>query len=326
MTKIKIASFFCGCGGTDLGAIGNFSFLNSFYPKLNTEIVYANDIDKNACDLFDLNFEISADRRDIREICPSEVPAHDLLLAGFPCQSFSILAQNPPRLGYKDEKGKLFFEVVRMLRHHNPKYFICENVKGLLSANKGRTFPLIVEEFENCGYVVNYQVINSKHFGVPQKRERVIIVGVRKDLKSKFSFPEPILSEKNCVALKQVIESNVAEKYNFSKKAIEGMIRSNKVSAVKMNKGRVQSLEEPCNTVTAHLAKVTLNGTDPVLTTQDGYRRFTPREVARIQSFPENFILSGSDTVQYRALGNAVPPVMFWHIMEQLLELDINII
>ena len=152
MKKLRVASLFCGCGGTDVGALGDFAFQGIHYPKLNTQIVYANDIDEKACDIFDANFPIKADRRDIRTVEEREIPGHDVLLAGFPCQSFSILAQNPPRLGYKDEKGKLFFEIVRMLRYHKPKYFICENVKGILSANRGRTFPLIVDEFKKAGY------------------------------------------------------------------------------------------------------------------------------------------------------------------------------
>lgn len=319
---MRVASLFAGCGGTDLGIEGNFDFLNTHYPKHNTEIVYANDIEHKACDIFDANFKIKSDRRDIREVEASEIPEHDLLTAGFPCQSFSILAQNPPRLGYKDEKGKLFFEIVRILKHHKPKYFICENVKGLLSANKGKTFPLIVQEFENAGYNVSYEVLNSMNYGVPQKRQRIFIVGIRKDIKAEFVFPETILNEEKAIPLKKIVEKKFDKKYYFSERAVEGMLRSNRTSKAKMNKGRAQDLNQPCNTVTAHLAKVTLNGTDPVLKIGEKYRRFTPREVARIQSFPETFYLVGSDTAQYKALGNAIPPVLFWHIMEELTFLD----
>lgn len=322
MEKLRIASLFCGCGGSDLGAIGGFKFLDTIYPKLNTEIVYANDIEEKACDIFDENFEIKADRRDIRKVESHEIPLHDILLAGFPCQSFSILAQNPPRLGYKDEKGKLFFEIVRILKFHQPKYFICENVKGLISANSGKTLPLILDEFSRAGYTVTYELMNSKYFGVPQKRERVIIVGTRKDLNVKYQYPENVFNEKKLVPLKKVLEKKIEEKYFFSEKAVKGMLNSNQKSKVNMNKGRAQNLDEPCNTVTAHLAKVTLNGTDPVLKVGDRYRRFTPREVARIQSFPENFKLVGSDSSQYRALGNAIPPVLLWHVIEELVSMD----
>ena len=325
MGKLRIASLFCGCGGTDVGAIGDFTFLGVHYPRLKSEIVFANDFEQKACDIFDSNFNIRADRRDIRLVDSGDIPKHDVLIAGFPCQSFSILAQNPPRLGNKDEKGKLFFEIVRILKHHSPKYFVCENVKGLISANNGKAFPLIIQEFIQVGYNVFYKILNSKYYGVPQKRERVIIIGIRKDIKAEYNFPEPILDEEDLVPLSKVVEKKVEEKYYFSQKAIDGMRRSNRLSRSKMNKGRAQDLRNPCNTVTAHLAKVTLNGTDPVLMEGKRFRRFTPREVARIQSFPENFKLLGSDASQYRALGNAIPPVLFWHIMEELISLDMSI-
>ncbi len=311
---IRVASLFCGCGGTDLGITGKFSFLNVELKKLPTTIVYANDIEAKACDIFDENFDIKADRRDIKDVNEAEIPRHDLLLAGFPCQSFSILAQNPPRLGYKDAKGKLFFEIVRILKYHKPKYFICENVKGILSANEGKTFQLILEEFRSVGYDVNYNLLNSKNFGIPQKRERVFIVGIRKDLKVKFEFPEKSEFFSQESTLRQVVKKEVPEKYFFSEKAVQGMLRANKVSKAQMNKGRAQDLDSPCNTVTAHLCKITLNGTDPVLKIEERYRRFTPREVARIQSFPDSFKLIGSDFSQYKALGNAIPPVLFWHL------------
>jgi DNA (cytosine-5)-methyltransferase 1 len=322
MSLLKVASLFCGCGGTDVGVEGGFKFLNKTIPELPTEIVYANDIDNKSCDIFDANFSIKADRRDIREIDEDEIPAHDLLLAGFPCQSFSILAQNPPRLGYKDEKGKLFFEIVRILKYHQPRYFVCENVKGILSANSGKTFPLIIKELESAGYKVSYRLLNSRHFGVPQKRERVFIVGVRNDIKHDFIFPETSLLFKTENTLAMVVEKKIDPKYFFSEKAIEGMLRSNAKSKVNMNKGRAQDLNQPCNTVTAHLSKVTLNGTDPVLKIGDRYRRFTPREVARIQSFPDSFKLVGSDFNQYKALGNAIPPVLFWHLTKSICELN----
>lgn len=320
--NIKVASLFCGCGGSDLGISGDFKFLNKKYEKLPTTIVYANDIDHKSCDIFDSNFAIKSDRRDIKEVHENEIPDHDLLLAGFPCQSFSILAQNPPRLGYKDERGKLFFEIVRILKHKKPKYFICENVKGILSANNGKTFQLILEELKATGYNIKYKLLNSKDFGVPQKRERIFIVGIRKNLKLNFEFPERSIFFKEEVPLERVIENSVDEKYFFSDKAVQGMMRANKISKSQMHKGRTQNLNSPCNTVTAHLSKITLNGTDPVLKIGERFRRFTPREVARIQSFPDSFKLIGSEFSQYKALGNAIPPVMFWHIGLEICKID----
>ena len=317
MASLKVASLFCGCGGTDVGLLGGFDFLGDNYAKNPMEIVYANDIEESACRIFEENFGVIPDRRDIRTVPASEIPEIDVLTGGFPCQSFSIVAQNPKRLGYKDERGMLFFEMCRILREKQPKCFIAENVKGLLSANKGEAFPLIISEFEKSGYQVTHKLINAAAFGVPQKRERVIIVGIRNDLGFKYEFPEDVLVEDEYAILGDVVENQVDEKYFFSEKAVQGM----RAAKRDMNKGRAQDLNKPCNTVGSHLAKVSLNSTDPVLLDGGRYRRFTPREVARIQSFPESFKLIGVEGAQYRALGNAIPPVMFWYVAHQLCEL-----
>ena len=317
MEKLKVASLFCGCGGTDVGLLGDFDFLGKHYDSNGMEIVYANDIDDNACNIFKENFGITPDNRDIREVKSEEIPEFDILTGGFPCQSFSIIAQNPKRLGVKDERGKLFFEMCRILRERQPKCFIAENVKGILTANKKSAFPLILKEFEESGYDVQYRILNSANYGVPQKRERVIIVGFRKDLNIDFSFPDvEIEDENNFAPLKKVIEKKVDEKYFFSERAVAGMMKKRE----SMNKGRAQDINKPCNTVGAHLAKVSLNSTDPVLMEGKRYRRFTPREVARIQSFPDDFELVGSEAAQYRALGNAIPPVMFWYVAKAVKE------
>ncbi len=313
--NLKVASLFCGCGGTDVGMQGNFDYLGRHYESNDIEIVYANDLEQSACDIFEENFGLKPDNRDIRIVETTDLPEFDILTGGFPCQSFSIVAQNPKRLGIKDEKGMLFFEMCRILRERKPKCFIAENVKGLLTANKKEAFPLIVKEFEESGYDIFYQVLKAVEYGVPQKRERVIIVGFKKELGIKFDFPKAVIErEEDYIALKEVIEKEVDEKYFFSQRAVDGMMRNRAT----MNKGRAQNIEEPCNTVGAHLAKVSLNSTDPVLLDNGRYRRFTPREVARIQSFPETFKLIGSESAQYRALGNAIPPVMFWYVMRSV--------
>lgn len=234
----------------------------------------------------------------------------------YTCQSFSISAQNPPRLGYKDERGMLFFEMVKALKARKPRFFIAENVNGLLSANRGKAFPMIIDEFENAGYKVKYHLVNAVDYGVPQKRERIIIIGFRDNEDyDKFNFP-PALKDK--VTLKKVIDeaANNEEKWFLSQKAVDGMMRVRD----KMNKGRVQDINQPCNTISSHLAKVSLNSTDPVLEIGNRYRRLTPRETARIQSFPDDFRFdSVSDIRKYKAIGNAVPPVMMWYIAKSLL-------
>jgi len=316
----KIASLFSGCGGMDLGMSGNFVSLGEKYEKLNTEIVYAMDFDKAICDIYDSNFPHPCNLQDICKLKANDIPDHDILAGGFPCQSFSVVAQNPKRLGYKDEKGKLFLEMCRILGQKKPKAFVAENVKGLLSANKGEAFLLIIKEFKHAGYHVKYKVLDASHYGVPQKRERVFIVGFKnKKSYDKFNFPTPVNLEEPVPLSKVLIpETEIGEKFYFSDKAVTGLTRAK--HAVSMNKGRAQNINEPCNTVGAHLAKVSLNSTDPVLSINGRYRMFTPREVARIQSFPESFILLGSRTANYKSLGNAVAPVVMWHMTKRILE------
>lgn len=205
----------------------------------------------------------------------------------------------------------LFFEMVKILKEKKPRAFIAENVKGLLSANHKQAFPMILKEFSEAGYDVQYYLVNASKFGVPQKRERVIIIGFRdEEDKNNFVFSHFIPSS---TVLGDVIDEkeNENETLFFSDRAVAGMMAVRD----KMNKGRVQDLSQPCNTISAHLAKVSLNSTDPVLMVRQRYRRFSCREAARIQSFPDSFILDlVSPFRQYRAIGNAVPPVMMWHI------------
>jgi DNA (cytosine-5)-methyltransferase 1 len=309
----KVASLFSGLGGMDLGIKGGFEYLGKSYPSKPFDVIYAMDFDAPTCQIYNDNFSHNCECKDITLLETTDVPEHDILIGGFPCQSFSVSAQNPPRLGYKDQRGKLFFEMCRILKHHQPRVFIAENVKGILSANKKKAFPLIIKEFEKAGYFVKWKILNSVDFGVPQKRERVFIVGFRQEQDFlSFSFPKPSVS--SAIPISEILENEaeVEEKYYFSERAVNGLKASKNYKI--MNKGRAQDVNGPSNTVSAHLAKVSLNSTDPVLLVNGRYRMYTPREVARIQSFPESFKLTGSKTLNYKALGNAVAPLVMWHL------------
>lgn len=317
MEKIKVASLFCGCGGMDLGIIGGFSYLGKEYKANPFEIVYAVDNDEFCTKIYNDNFAHKCVVKDVRDVRIEEIPQFDMLIGGFPCQSFSISAQNPPRLGFKDERGMLFFEMVKILKERHPRFFIAENVKGILSANNGKAFPMIMKEFRDAGYTVIHKLLNASEYGVPQKRERVIIIGFRDIVDfQKFHYPMKVRqSERKVLGDVIMQEADLDESLFFSDKAVAGMMAVRE----KMNKGRVMSLSEPCNTISAHLAKVSLNSTDPVYMVGDRYRRFSSREAARIQSFPESFRFdSVSQTRQYKAIGNAVPPVMMWHVIHSL--------
>ncbi|MCK4400850.1 DNA (cytosine-5-)-methyltransferase [bacterium] len=310
---IRIVSLFSGCGGSDLGVQGGFAFLGKRYGKLSTEIIFANDNDLASTETYRANFGDHVVHKSITKIISSEIPNHDILIGGFPCQAFSIVGQ---RNGLNDPRGLLFEEMARILKDKSPKAFIAENVKGLANIKKGKVLKLIIKEF-SIGYDVKYKVLHSADFDVPQKRERVFIVGIRKDLRIKFAFPKPVA--KQWVPLKKVLlkKREFDKKYYFSQKAVEGLKKSNKA----FDKGRAQNIEEPCNTISAHLAKVSLNGTDPVLLIgHEKYRRFTPLEAARIQSFPDNFKFVGGDLEAYKQIGNAIPPVLMWHVAKALIK------
>lgn len=301
----------------DLGVVGGFSYLGKVYVENPFDIVYSVDNDEYCTKIYNENFNHKCIVKDVREININDMPEFDMLIGGFPCQSFSISAQNPPRLGYKDDRGMLFFEMVKILKARHPRFFIAENVKGILSANNGKAFPMIIKEFENAGYKVVHKLLNASEYGVPQKRERVIIIGFRNEEDFvKFKYPQKVhMSERKVLGDVIMEEANNDEKLFFSEKAVAGMMAVRE----KMNKGRAMKLYEPCNTVSAHLAKVSLNSTDPVFMVNGRYRRFSTREAARIQSFPDTFKLdSVSQVRQYKAIGNAVPPVLMWHVIKAL--------
>lgn len=323
MQKLKVASMFCGCGGSDLGILGGFEFCGEYYKKLPFEIIFALDNDTKAVATYNENFKHKAKVADITEYPLRHMPDFDLFVGGFPCQSFSTV--NPMK-NVDDERANLYKRMARVLRHKKPKFFIAENVKGLAILKKGKLIENIIGEFERQGYNAYWKLINAADYGVPQRRVRVFIVGIRKDLDaSGFEFPEPLYSEEGSdgknkwVPLRSVIDKVAIseDKYYFSERAVRGM----KKAKNNMKRGLAQDLEKPSLTITAHLAKVSLNSRDPVLlvsANKERYRRFTPREAARIQSFPDSFEFTGSDGDAYRQIGNAIPPVMMWHIANAL--------
>lgn len=296
--------------------IGGFDFLGKSYSRTNYDIVYAVDNDRWAVETYNSNFEVKATCADVLDVDFSIIPDVDLMIGGFPCQSFSTL--NPSK-DTNDARANLYKQIVRFLQQKNPKYFICENVKGLITLQNGEIIKKITKEFSDVGYKVQYKLIKAVEFGIPQKRERVIIVGVRKDIDCVFHYPKPVCTEFEAVPLRAVIDKlNIEEKkYYFSERAVQGV----KNAKNNMKRGLWQDLNFPCLTITSHLAKTSMNSRDPILLVDEKreiYRRFTPREAARIQSFPDSFILNKSETKSYKQIGNAIPPVMMWHIAQSL--------
>lgn len=326
MKKLKVISLFSGCGGMDLG------FLMAKHPKFKYEIVWANDIDKNACETYRKNVG-EIDEGDIWETDLKTLPAADVIIGGFPCQDFSILrGGGEKRAGYNTKRGLLYTKFVEAVSVKLPIFFVAENVKGLLTANGGWAIKKIKRDFEkvdHVGYNVTYKLVNFADFGVPQKRERVIIVGIRNDIQTAFYFPEPshrgshIAAKKALEGVEKVKFNNEAMKINPSTKRMLEQIPSggNYKSIPKFKDNNWMSLiykrlhpDKPSPTIVACGGGGTW-----------GYhfkepRPLTNRERARIQSFPDDFEFCGTPTEVRRQIGNAVPPLGIKPVAEQLMK------
>lgn len=209
MKKLKVGTLFSGIGSFE-HALGRMN--------IEHELIFASDIDKFAKESFFENYDMSEDRwyDDVRKMDATKIKQKiDILVGGSPCQSFSLVGK---RKGLDDDRGNLVFEYIRILNETKPKYFIFENVKGLLSQNSGKTWELIKKEFEKTGYKFKYKVLNARDFGIPQNRERVVVMGFKfkKDYE-KFSFPEPI---KLKITMQDLLEDNVNSKYFLGEKGI----------------------------------------------------------------------------------------------------------
>ena len=190
---MKVVSLFSGCGGADLGMMGGFVFNGQNYEQTGATIVFAVDVDRKALNSHAANFHVNNVLcEDIRNIESKIIPDHDLIVGGFPCQSFSTV--NPTKNPF-DDRGLLYKEMARVLKEKKPRYFIAENVKGFMTLQNGKIFRSACSLFRKCGYRLSYSLLNAADFGVPQKRERVFIVGIRKDLKCRFRFPDKTHSD-----------------------------------------------------------------------------------------------------------------------------------
>ena len=305
----SVISLFSGCGGLDLGFVGGFEFLKKKYPKNNFKVIWANDIDEPSCQTFANYFKQDVVCGDITQILNGNFSAKlfdrpipekaDIVLGGFPCQDFSHAGK---RKGFNGKRGLLYQSMAEVIKRTKPILFVAENVRGLLTMNGGEAIQTIVKDFEKLGYHVVYKLLTAADYGVPQTRERVIIVGTRKDKLPPFEHPKPILDDKNWVSLKQAIGD--------LEKAEEGKVANHYWSKAKKNKGQgnsVVSADKPGPTMrTEHHGNIEYHWNEK--------RRLSAREAARIQSFPDDFIFYPSTSSAYKQIGNAVPPVLGWHI------------
>lgn len=308
----NIVSLFSGAGGLDLG-----------FEQAGFTTVWANEFDKDIWNTFQLNFpETTLDTRSIVDIPSSDIPDCVGLVGGPPCQSWSAAGA---KRGIEDERGQLFNDYIRALRDKQPLFFVAENVKGMLSKKHRPVFDSFIAQFELCGYVVTWKLVNAFDYGVAQDRWRVIIVGVRRDLGTEFVFPENQVSK---LVLSDVLEGLPEAVPALEKGKHNGKVLMNAheylvggFSSMFMSRNRVRGWDEPSFTIQAGGRHAPLHPQAPKMVKKEGadsfdfvaghegeYRRLSVRECARIQSFPDGFEFVYQNVNQgYKMVGNAVP-------------------
>lgn len=306
---MKVISLFCGAGGMDLGFI-----------KAGHDIIWANDNDIDSCKTYEKNFGHKPVCADIEKIPSSAIPKGDIVIGGFPCQGFSIA--NPYRKT-EDNRNKLYLEMLRVIKDKKPKYFVGENVTGLCSIggyetkedkkeHKGRVLKMILKDFEEAGYQVEFKILNSANFGVPQIRRRVIILGTRKDVKEKLIHPEQILEKDNWKTVGEALKGLPLE---YSDKIPNHQGTAHKVKINGHLGNRATNPNKPSPTIVGRGGGT---GGPVIIPHPNAHRRMTVRETARLQSFPDDFIFEGAISSQYRQIGNAVPWPLAYHIAKMI--------
>ena len=317
-SEYRVLSLFSGCGGLDLGFEGGFTYLGRKYTKNPFKIVWANDINEKATKTQKLNFpDTDVVCGDIVKMLQSNVALPDnidVVVGGFPCQDFSLAGK---RRGLEVKRGQLYLSMAKVIEMKQPKVFLAENVKGLLSWKSGLAIKTIIEDFSKLGYKVEYRLFNTADFGVPQTRERVIIVGVRKNFGDKIDWPKPTHSDGGENGLKPWVTLQEAIG-DIEDEAVQKQLPNFGYSKAKCTKGsqgnNITKADRPGPTMRAeHHGNIEFHYKLP--------RRLSAREAARIQSFPDNFEFVSSMTDAYRQIGNAVAPVFGWHLARMLKEI-----
>lgn len=316
MGKLKTLDLFAGVGGIRLG-----------FDNANFESVFANDNERQCKITYDLNFKSAKlDTRDIWDIKSKELPDFDVLLAGFPCQAFSIAGY---RHGFKDPRGNLFFKIAEILEEKRPQAFLLENVKNLHKHDGGKTYKVIEETLKELGYYPKEAVLNSMDYGnVPQNRERIYIVGFRDQAKTEaFKFPDKIPLT---VSFRDLLDRKVPDKYYYTNSHLDPVLKKEVTSRdtvyqwrrkyVRANKKGV------CPTLTANMGMGGHNV--PIILDSKGIRKLTPRECFRMQGFEDSFILPAdlADMHLYKQAGNSVSTSVIYRIavnMKKVLQTDV---
>lgn len=307
-----------------------FAGIGGFHLALTTfgaKCVFASEWDSSAARVYEKNFKIKP-VGDITKIRETEVPKHEILCGGFPCQAFSVSGKQK---GFEDTRGTLFFDIVRIAKHHHPKLLFLENVKNLEKHDNGNTLSVIQKTLEEIGYTVCYTVLNASNYGLPQNRERIYIIGFRNDLNIKyFRFPKPL---NKLVSLEDLLEEiprakvimrddiHIYKEYNVQKNIFGENIYPNKpVQIGHVNKGgqgeRIYSPLGHACTLSAYGggagAKTGLYYINGII------RKLSTRECARVQGFPDHFIIDENDNQAYKQFGNSVAVNVLIEILAEI--------
>jgi len=311
--KFKFIDLFAGIGGIRLA-----------YQNLGGKCVFTSEWNNFAKKTYEANFG-EVPFGDITQISEKDIPDHDVLLAGFPCQPFSIAGVSKKNAlgrkhGFLDEtQGTLFFDIARIIKHKKPSAFMLENVKNLVSHDKGNTFKVIKNTLTELGYSIHFKVLDGKHF-VPQHRERIIIVGFTNErFNGKENFKYPQLPEPTA-KIKDILEKKIDNKYTLTDKLwnyLQNYAAKHKAQGNGFGFG-MTDLNSISRTISARYYK---DGSE-ILIPQNGInpRRLTPRECARLQGFPDEFIIPVSDNQAYRQFGNSVTVPLIQAVGKQLVK------
>ncbi len=321
--KLKIVSLFTGAGGLDKG-----------FENAGFSTIWANEFDKNIWATFEKNFpNTPLDKRSITDIKPDEIPDCDGIIGGPPCQSWSEAGAG---LGIKDKRGQLFWDYIRILKEKQPKFFVVENVSGILHPKHSEAFKSFLTQFKECGYNISLKLVDANDYNVPETRLRVIIVGIRKDLKKTFEFPtpqdyKPTLKD----AIGDLCQAIPAKEHNKTNgnclKVPNHEYMTGGFSTIFMSRNRVRAWNEPSFTIQAGGRHAPIHPQAPKMKFisqnvrifepghEDEYRRLSVRECARIQTFPDDFIFIYTDIADgYKMIGNAVPVNLAQAIAKQI--------
>lgn len=299
-SKLKVIDLFAGIGGIRMP-----------FDELGAECVFSSEWDKHAQITYEANYG-EKPSGDITKIKLEEIPEHDILLAGFPCQPFSNAGL---KKGFNDTRGTMFFYIAKILEYRKPRIIFLENVKGFKSHNKGKTFKTVMRILEEMGYTMYSKVLNAKDFGVPQNRERIYMIGFL-DKNTNFEFPSPL---KKATKVGSILEETVDDKYTISDRLWQGHQRRKKEHKEKGNGFGYSLFDESSKYTSTMSARYYKDGSE-ILIAQKGKnpRKITPREAARLQGYPDTFNIPVSDTQAYRQFGNSVAVPVIRAIASQI--------